>query len=234
MDKDVSKRLLRDAGLPIVPYFALSAREAQAPGFAAVVAARIQESFGFPCFVKPANSGSSVGVHKVRAAANLGAALADALKYDHKVLVERAVDAREIECSVLGNDEPICSVPGEIVPHADFYSYQAKYVDDDGAALVIPAALTAAQVADVQAAALAVFAALDLQGMARIDFLMDRQTGRFFVNEANTIPGFTKISMYPKLWAASGVSYPALVDRLIELALERHRARAALSTRYVP
>ena len=228
MDKDVAKRLLREAGLPIADYFAVTARTTA--GAAAEVGAR----FGYPCFVKPANAGSSVGVHKVKTPDALAGALADALRYDRKVLVERAVDAREIEVAVLGNDAPEASVPGEVVPHAEFYSYQAKYIDADGASLVIPAALTPAQAARARDLAVRAFVALELCGMARVDFLMDRTSGELYLNEVNTIPGFTKISMYPKMWEASGLAYRDLVSKLLDLALERHAARAALSTRYLP
>jgi len=231
MDKDVAKRLLRDAGLPVVEYVVVHARDRLSPERSV---ARVEEAFGFPCFVKPANLGSSVGVHRVRDAAALGAALADALRYDRKVLVERAVDAREIECSVLGNDEPRASVPGEIVPNDEFYSYRAKYIDENGAALLIPADLSPERIAEVQETAIRAFQTLELAGMARVDFLLERGTDRLYLNEVNTIPGFTKISMYPKLWEASGVPYSELVDRLIELALERHREREALSTEYLP
>ncbi len=227
MDKDVAKRLLRDAGLPIVDYAVVRAGQRLEPD-------RIAERLGLPCFVKPANLGSSVGVHKVRTVAELVTAVNDALRYDRKVLVERAVNAREIECAVLGNDDPRASIPGEIVPRDEFYSYRAKYLDENGAALLIPAELPADQVARVQALSVQAFAALELAGMARVDFFLDRTTGELWINEVNTIPGFTKISMYPKMWEASGIPYRELVDRLIELALERHRARAALVTRYTP
>jgi len=231
MDKDVAKRLFRDAGLPVVEWLVLRSRDRQSPER---TAERVQDTLGFPCFVKPANLGSSVGVHRCPDAAALGHALADAFRYDRKVLVERAVDAREIECSVLGNDEPRASVPGEIVPNDDFYSYRAKYVDENGASLRIPADLSAEAAARVQELSLRAFETLELSGMARVDFLLERTTDQLYLNEVNTIPGFTKISMYPKLWEASGLSYSALVDRLIELAVERHRARSALSSEYLP
>ncbi len=229
MDKDVAKRLLRDGGIPVVEFFTVRAGQPRAP-----IAARVASGFGFPCFVKPANLGSSVGVSKVGSPEALDAALEDGFRYDRKLLIERAVDAREIECAVLGNDQPEASVAGEIVPHHEFYSYQAKYVDENGAALIIPAPLSEEQAARVARLSLDAFQMLELAGMARVDFLLDRQSGELYLNEVNTIPGFTKISMYPKLWEASGLSYAALVDRLIELALERHRQRQALSTRYLP
>jgi D-alanine-D-alanine ligase len=229
MDKDVAKRLLRDGGVPVVDYFCARAGQPTAE-----IAARVERELGFPCFVKPANLGSSVGVSKVRTPAALEPALIDGFRYDRKLLLERAVDAREIECAVLGNDQPRASVAGEIVPRHDFYSYQAKYLDENGAELIIPARLTAAEAAQVEELSLAAFRLLELAGMARVDFLLDRKSGALFLNEVNTIPGFTQISMYPKLWEASGLAYPALVSRLIELAIERHQARQALSTRYLP
>ncbi|MCC6994212.1 MAG: D-alanine--D-alanine ligase [Deltaproteobacteria bacterium] len=235
MDKDVAKRLLRDAGLLVADYRVVQARQWARPGAAAALEAEVAARLGWPCFVKPANAGSSVGVHKVKTAAALAAAVTDALRYDRKVLVERAVvGAREIEVAVLGNDAPEASVPGEVVPNAEFYSYQAKYIDADGARLVIPAALTPEQAAEARALAVRAFQALELAGMARVDFLMEQGSGTLYLNEVNTIPGFTKISMYPKMWEHSGLGYRDLVSRLIELALERHAARSALSTRYLP
>lgn len=229
MDKDIAKRLLRDANIPVVEFITARARQPRAP-----LAAQIEAELGYPCFVKPANMGSSVGVHKVAGPEGLDDALDDAFAFDRKVLIERAVDAREIECSVLGNEAPRASVPGEIVPTDEFYSYKAKYVDENGAALIIPADIDAETTERVRELSIRAFETLELCGMARVDFLLDRSSGSLYINEVNTIPGFTQISMYPKLWEASGVSYAALVDRLIELALERHRERQALSTRYLP
>jgi D-alanine-D-alanine ligase len=229
MDKDVAKRLLRDAGIPIVPFHVVTAAALAAdPGSAAAPAAEL----GYPLFVKPANAGSSVGVARVREPAALTAALRAALAFDRKVLLERSVDAREIECAVLGNDDPRASIPGEIVVnHRDgFYSYDAKYVDPDGAAWKIPADLPPAVAARVQQLAVQTFRTLDLAGMARVDFFLDRSTAALYVNEVNTIPGFTAISMYPKMWEASGLPPRALVTRLIELAIERRAARRALAT----
>jgi D-alanine-D-alanine ligase len=229
MDKEFAKRLLCEAGLPVVEY-----QVATAAGFRADprgVAARA-EALGFPLFVKPANAGSSVGVSRVRDASQIEAAVRGALAFDRKVLLERGVDAREIECAVLGNDEPRASVPGEIVvEHRDgFYSYDAKYVDPDAAKWKIPADLTPNLMARVQDLACATFRALDLAGMARVDFFLDRKTHGLYVNEVNTLPGFTAVSMYPKMWEASGLPPQALVTRLIELAIERRDARRALST----
>ncbi len=231
MDKDVMKRLFRDAGLPVVKWvMVLRSEWAAEPGLAR---RRIEREIGYPLFVKPANLGSSVGIGKVRRARELAPALDQAAQYDRKILVERAVAAREIECSVLGNDRPEASVPGEVVPVNDFYDYEAKYVKE-GSELIIPAKLTSRQTRRVQELAVGAFRAVDCAGMARVDFLLDRKTGRIFVNEINTIPGFTPISMYPKLWEASGLPYPQLVDRLIELALERHRESARTSYTYKP
>jgi D-alanine-D-alanine ligase len=186
------------------------------------VAEDVAREIGYPCFVKPANMGSSVGVNKVHQPAELTHAMRDAALYDRKILVECAVpDAREIECSVLGNDNPIASVPGEIVPGHEFYDYEAKYVDESSQ-LLIPAPIDSALAQRVRDLSIKAFLALDCAGMARVDFLLARETGELYLSEINTIPGFTRISMYPKLWEASGVSYSELIDRLIQLALERH------------
>jgi D-alanine-D-alanine ligase len=184
-------------------------------------------------FVKPANLGSSVGISKATSAADLPAAMERAFEFDRKVVVEAAVpNTREIECAVLGNDEPEASVPGEVVvTHRDgFYSYDAKYLDPDGASLKIPADLPAATAERVRSVSVEAFRALELSGMARVDFLLDGAAGTLYLNEVNTIPGFTAISMYPKMWEASGVPYPALLDRLIALALERHEQKQRLRT----
>ncbi|HET6146818.1 MAG TPA: D-alanine--D-alanine ligase family protein [Polyangia bacterium] len=229
MDKDVAKRLLRDAGIPIVDFRVVSAADVRDdPQAAAAQAAAL----GYPLFVKPANAGSSVGVSKVITPAALVPAMRAALAFDRKVLLERAVDAREIEVAVLGNDHPIASVPGEIVVHHrdGFYSYDAKYVDADGAAWKIPAELPPALAQRIQELAVATFRALELAGMARVDFFVDKTTAQVFVNEVNTIPGFTAISMYPKMWEASGIPIRDLVNRLINLAIERRDARRCLCT----
>jgi D-alanine-D-alanine ligase len=231
MDKDVQKRLLQNAGLPVVPFVTASARQWSTE--AKAIAARAA-SLDVPLFVKPANLGSSVGITKVKILDALPAAIEAALAYDNKIIIEKGIDAREIECAVLGNDAPQVSVPGEIRPAADFYSYEAKYVDSSGATLHIPAPLTAAQTSTVQELALRVFQVLDCAGMARVDFFLERGTGRCYVNELNSIPGFTTISMYPKLWEASGVPYRDLISRLIDLALERHDQRRRLKKAYTP
>ena len=225
MDKDVMKRLLRDAGIPIAR-FTLITRGHRAPSYDEVIA-----ELGAPVFVKPANMGSSVGVSRAETAAEYKAAVEAALLYDTKVVVEECVAGREIECSVLGNEDPAASVPGEIVTgggHA-FYDYQAKYVDENGAELLIPAPLEAPVAEAVRALAVRAFTVLCCEGMARVDMFL-RRTGEIVVNEINTIPGFTRISMYPKLWEASGVSYAELIDRLIGLALERHAVERRLKT----
>ena len=229
MDKDLAKRLLRDAGIPIVDFAVVTASGFARDPAAALAAA---PALGYPLFVKPVNAGSSVGVSRVTGPSGLEPAVRAAFAFDRKVLLERAVDAREIECAVLGNDDPVASIPGEVlVHHPDgFYSYDAKYVDPDGASWKIPADLTPAAAARVQALAVATFRALELAGMARVDFFMERVGGALYVNEVNTIPGFTAISMYPKMWEASGLSQKDLISRLIDLALERRDARRSLRT----
>jgi D-alanine-D-alanine ligase len=225
MDKDVMKRLLRDAGLPVVQYW--NVRKSELDAF---LHSHINE-LPYPVFVKPANLGSSVGITKVHAAEELPAALQVAAEYDRKIVIEQGVNAREIELSVLGNDEPIASVAGEIIPSREFYDYTAKYVDDDSR-LLIPAPLTETQVQEAQRLAVGAFRALECSGLARVDLFLDKSSERFYVNEINTLPGFTTISMYPKLWEASGIGYSELIDRLITLALERHRDKNKLRTKY--
>ncbi len=228
MDKDVAKRLLHEAGIPVTRSRTLRDRAAAAATFDELAA-----EFGAPFFVKPANSGSSVGVNKVHDAAGWAAARADALRYDCKLLVEEFIRGREIEVAVLGNDDPQASVPGEIVPRHEFYSYEAKYLDENGAALRIPADLPAATAAAVRQLAVRTFQALECAGMARVDFFVCAD-GRAYVNEINTIPGFTKISMYPKLWEATGVPYARLIERLLDLAIERHAREQQIETSYRP
>jgi D-alanine-D-alanine ligase len=190
----------------------------------------IATRLGFPVFVKPANLGSSVGISKAKHATELRAAMHLAAEFDRKIVIEAAVPAaREIECAVLGNDEPEASVPGEVVPSREFYDYEAKYIDE-GSKLLIPAPLTEAQTEEVRTLAIAAYKALDCAGMARVDFLLAGDSGILYLNELNTIPGFTTISMYSKMWAATGVSYPTLLDRLIALAIERHTEKQQLRT----
>ena len=224
MDKDIMKALFRAAGLPIVKHVTIlrSDWEADAKKIEKLVEKRVK----YPVFVKPANLGSSVGISKAHNRKELGPAIAEAARFDRKIVIEQGVGgakqkAREIECSVLGNDAPQASVPGEIVPSKEFYDYNAKYLDE-GSQLVIPAKLTKAETRKVQQLAVAAFKAVDCSGLARVDFLVDPKSRKIYLNEINTMPGFTSISMYPKLWAASGVSYPELIERLIQLGLERH------------
>ncbi len=224
MDKDVMKRLFRDAGLPIVKHVTVlrSAWREQAKK----VRKQIESALKYPVFVKPANLGSSVGISKVHDSGELPAAMDEAANYDRKIVIEQGVGgnkrkAREIECSVLGNDVPIASVPGEVVPIKEFYDYNAKYLEE-GSELIIPAKLPKAKQKEIQQLAIAAFQAVDCAGLARVDFLMEPRSGKMYVNEINTMPGFTSISMYPKLWAATGIAYSDLIDRLVQLGLERH------------
>jgi len=222
MDKDVMKRLLRDAGIPNARFVTLSAINHERVSYEA-----LKTKLGPTLFVKPANMGSSVGISKVRNDDELRKALKLAFDYDVKVIVEEEIKGREIECAILGNENPAASVPGEIIPKADFYSYEAKYIDEDGAALSIPAQLPEYLVKQVQDLALQAFRVLECQGMARVDMFLTPDQ-KLFVNEINTIPGFTKISMYPKLWEYSGISYTDLVDKLIRFAIEDHEKRTRL------
>lgn len=231
MDKEAAKLLMQQAGVPVVPWKTVSYLEWQRN--AAAVAESIVKLIGLPFFVKPAAAGSSVGVVKIKTADEIVRAFETAFKYDNKVLAEKAIDAREIECGVLGNEEPMASPLGEIVPNADFYSYEAKYIDEDGAALIIPAKLSDKTSDEIRAAAVRVFKCLYCTGLARVDFFIDKSTGEYYCNEVNTMPGFTSISMYPKLWEAAGVPYPELLDRLIELALARHKAESRISTEFI-
>ena len=228
MDKAVMKLVFAAKQLPICDYEVVMKREWQQDERA--VLKRVAVALGFPVFVKPANLGSSVGISKAKHAAELRAAIALAAEFDRKIVIEAAVPgAREIECAVLGNDDPQASVPGEIIPSREFYDYEAKYLDE-GSRTVIPAELTKKQTDEVRRLSVAAFAALDCAGLARVDFLLARETGMLYLNEVNTIPGFTTISMYSKLWEASGVPYPRLLDRLIELAIERHAEKQQLRT----
>lgn len=214
MDKDVMKRLWRDAGLPIGDYLVVKKHET-APSYSL-----IQELVGLPCFIKPANMGSSVGVHKVSTKQDYQQALQDAFLYDNKILIEEYIPGRELECAILGNEEPRASVAGEIVVKNDFYSYQAKYIDEDGAGLVIPAVIESEVQKELQTLAIKAFTTLGCMGLARVDFFL-KNNGELILNEINTIPGFTAISMYPKLWQASGINYTELIDKLIKLAILR-------------
>jgi D-alanine-D-alanine ligase len=223
MDKDVTKKLLQAAKIPVVPWIAVYRTDWERD--AKAVQEEIETKFKYPVFVKPASLGSSVGMTKVHSAQELAPALNLAAEFATKIMIERAVEAREIEVSVLGNAQPRASVPGEIVPHREFYDYAAKYLEE-GTQLIIPAKLTDAQVTKIQTLALKAFRALELSGMARVDFFLEKRGGKLFLNEVNTIPGFTSISMYPKLWEASGIQFRELIDRLIELAFEQHSEKA--------
>ncbi|HVO57791.1 MAG TPA: D-alanine--D-alanine ligase family protein [Dongiaceae bacterium] len=223
MDKDVSKRLLQQANIPVVPWVTVYRADWERDRDA--IRKQIEKRFKYPVFVKPAALGSSVGMSKVHSRAELGPALDLASEFATKILVERAVNAREIEVSVLGNHDPKASVPGEIVPHREFYDYTAKYLEE-GTALIIPAKLKPPQVRRVQEIAVAAFRALELSGMARVDFFLEKKGTKLYLNEVNTIPGFTSISMYPKLWEASGIPFRELIDKLIALALEIHAEKA--------
>jgi D-alanine-D-alanine ligase len=228
MDKATMKLVFAACGLPICDYEVVLKRDWQRDERRAMhtIATRL----GFPVFVKPANLGSSVGISKARHAAELRTAIALAAEFDRKIVIEAAVPkAREIECAVVGNDEPQASMPGEIIPSREFYDYQAKYLDE-GSRSVIPAPLTDAQTQEIRTLAVAAFKAVDCAGMARVDFLLEGESGVLYLNELNTIPGFTTISMYSKMWEASGLPYPALIDRLIALALERHAEKQQLRT----
>lgn len=232
MHKDVSKRLAGLAGLPIAPYVTINRRDWERAPAEALAAAQARMSL--PVFVKPCQMGSSVGVHKVKDWAALEPALRDAFLYDRQVLVEQGIDAREVEVAVLDGDPAFVSVASEINPSGrhEFYSYEAKYLDQDGATVDLPARLDAEQMERVRDLALRAFRALECSGMARVDFFLDRASGEFFFNEINTLPGFTAISMYPKMMEASGLPYPALLTRLVELALESAAERRGLKTSY--
>src|SRR5262245_26807045 len=223
MDKDVMKRLLRDAGIPIARFITVD-RYSKEISFEDA-----RGELGLPLFVKPANLGSSVGIHKVKERAAFERAVRDAFNYDNKILIEECINGREIECSVLGNENPIASVPGEILPRHEFYSYEAKYLDENGAALEIPAKLPPETSERICQLAIKTFTVLCCEGMARVDFFLNNDR-EIIVNEINTIPGFTQISMYPKLWEATGISYTELIDKLVQFAIERFEAEKRLRT----
>ena len=226
MDKDLMKRVLRDAGIPIGKFVAIK-DDGPLPSFA-----EVKNVLGSPVFVKPANMGSSVGVAKAENEDEFKKAAKTAFDFDVKIIVEEFVPGREIECAVLGNSNPQASVPGEVIPTNGFYSYEAKYIDENGAALEIPAKLPETTVKKIQEYAIKTFKALNCEGLSRVDFFL-KDNGDILVNEINTIPGFTKISMYPQLWNAGGISYTELIDRLIQLALERFEKEKKLKTDYI-
>ncbi|SDC19044.1 D-alanine--D-alanine ligase [Pelagirhabdus alkalitolerans] len=224
MDKDIAKRLLRDAGLSVANGFVFKKHQHSLIKYETIV-----KELSTPLFVKPVNQGSSVGVNKVNSEAEFYQAIDEAFQYDDKLLIEETVNGREIECAILGNEDPKASLPGEILPQTDFYSYESKYINESGAKLQAPARLSEEETKRVQQVALNVFNVLDCEGMARVDFFM-KENGDLIINEVNTIPGFTKISMYPKLWEITGLTYPELIDRLIVLAFERFNRKQQLKS----
>jgi D-alanine-D-alanine ligase len=222
MDKEKMKMVFQSVDLPIVDYLVYRRNEwERSPEN---ILDTVEQRTDYPCFVKPVNLGSSVGVNKARNRAELEHAINVAAEYDRKIIIERGINCREAECGVLGNDEPIASVVGEIVSSNEFYDYRAKYIDGKSQT-IIPANIPPTIAEEIRRQAVQAFLALDLSGLARVDFFIERETGQVYINEVNTLPGFTSISMYPKLWEASGLSYDQLLDRLIELAIERHADR---------
>lgn len=228
MDKDVSKRLLKEGGIPVVPWITVSREqwEREQSG----ITTRILERIKLPLFVKPSNAGSSVGITKVKAEEQLNESIERAFLYDRKILVEKAVACREIECSVIGNHSPEASALGEVIPRHEFYSYEAKYIDPNGAELKIPANLDESLAERIRETAIKGYTILCCSGMARVDFFLENNSKNFYLNEINTIPGFTSISMYPKLWENTGLEYSSLLDRLILLSIERHKEKRAIKT----
>jgi D-alanine-D-alanine ligase len=232
MDKGLFKKVMQAEGIPILPYVVVLRSDWEhSPG---VTLDMLEERLHFPIFTKPANLGSSVGINRCANRRQLAVGLDEAGRFDRRLVVEQGIEAREIEVSVLGNDNPIASIAGEILPGREFYSYQAKYLDhgEDASRLLIPAPISAELMDHAQRWAVQAYRAIDCAGMARVDFLLDRYSGALYLNEMNTIPGFTAISMYPKLWEASGLTYSELIERLIDLALERHEDRARTLTSY--
>lgn len=228
MDKDVAKRLLKEAGIPVVPWITLGKRDwLEQPQ---KILRRALNQLELPLFVKPLCTGSSVGIKKVRVKKELAEAVDYAFQFDTRIMIETGIDCREVECAVLGNERPQASILGEILPNHEFYSYEAKYLDPHGARMNIPAKIPMRLSAAIRKCAVAGFQALNCNSMARVDFFLDKKTNAFYLNEINTLPGFTSISMYPKLWAATGIPYGKLLDHLVDLALERHRAKLAIRT----
>ncbi|MDP2852986.1 MAG: D-alanine--D-alanine ligase family protein [Smithellaceae bacterium] len=228
MDKDVAKRLLKEAGIPVVPWITVGRHEwREQPE---KILRKAAKELTLPLFVKPLCTGSSVGIKKVKEKKELASAIDYAFQFDTRIMIETGIDCREIECAVLGNERPQASVPGEILPTHEFYSYEAKYLDPQGAKMNIPAKIPARLSAALRQCAVAGFKALNCNSMARVDFFLDKKTGQFYLNEINTLPGFTSISMYPKLWEATGLPYGKLLDQLVDLALQRHREKSAIKT----
>jgi len=228
MDKDIAKRLLKEADIPVVPSVTVNKQDWEENS--KVIMNEALSGLGLPLFVKPVCAGSSVGVRKVKKKEELAKAMNFAFQFDTRVMIEKAIDCREIECAVLGNEKPAGSVLGEIIPNHEFYSYEAKYIDPDGAALKIPAEINKALSDKIRKIAVEGYMALGCSSMARVDFFLDRKTGKFYLNEINTLPGFTSISMYPKLWEATGLPYGKLLDKLIALALDRHKKKLEIKT----
>ena len=228
MDKGIFKDVMIANGIPVVEGVMVLRSEIEADMNAVI---EKTEKLGYPLFVKPANMGSSVGVSKCDNRSSLSEGLLEAVQYDRRILIERGINAREIEIAVLGNDKPIASVPGEVEPSREFYSYESKYIDGTSG-LMIPAPISENLTAKMRRIAIQTYRAIDCAGMARVDFLLDKDDGKFYLNEVNTLPGFTEISMYPKLWEASGLPYPQLVDRLVELALERKKDRDRIKRKF--
>lgn len=227
MDKDISARLLSQAQIPVVPYICI--RQSDWVRNSSTLCEQIESQLKLPVFVKPANAGSSVGVSKVKSSDKLVQAIEFALKFDVKILIQKAIPARELEVSVLGNENPRASVVGEVIPRHEFYSYEAKYLDEKGADFAIPAMnIPATQIEEIRRMAVRAFEALECRGLARVDFFLDKSNGSIYLNELNTIPGFTKISQYPKLWEATGLTYPQLLDELISLAIQEHERKSKL------
>jgi D-alanine-D-alanine ligase len=228
MDKDIAKRLLKEAGIGVVPSVTVSKQ--QWKDNPKIISKGALDKLGLPVFVKPVCTGSSVGVKKVKKKELLAKAMNFAFQFDTRVMIEKAVECREIECAVLGNENPAASVLGEIIPHHEFYSYEAKYLDPNGAALKIPAQIKASLADKIRKTAVEGYMALGCSSMARVDFFLDKKTNKFYLNEINTLPGFTSISMYPKLWEATGLKYSDLLDKLIALALKRHKKKLEIKT----
>lgn len=226
MDKDIMKRLLRDAGIPIGKFIVLKSHES-IPDFQ-----KIKDELGLPFFVKPANMGSSVGVSKIHDETEYENSISKSFDFDTKIILEEYIKGREVECSVLGNDKPVASIPGEVISNHEFYSYDTKYIDEHGAVLEIPAKISDQIAKQIQELAIKTFQTLSCEGLGRVDFFL-KDNNEIIVNEINTIPGFTKISMYPKLWEASGITYTELIDRLIQLAIERFNKEQKLKTNYI-
>lgn len=231
MDKGLMKAIFRAHDLPVADWIVILRSEFERQPEETI--RRIENAFGYPCFIKPANLGSSVGVTKAHHWDELTQALANAARYDRKIIAERAIDGREIECSVLGNDDPVASVLGEIVPRREFYDYAAKYDANAETELIVPADLPGDTIRRAQEIAVRAFRAIDCSGMARVDLFLERASDRLILNEINTIPGFTSVSMYPRMWEKSGIAYPDLIERLIQLALERHAEKKKNQTTYV-